>query len=112
MTLSDLIDELETPVTPIATFGGRVFGVLLILAPVTAAIVFIGKWSHWIGLTLSALVLFGTIFTAIEVVGAIHMRREVEVIVSASSVRYFICIKLIELLLFACSLAIIYSFLI
>jgi hypothetical protein len=109
---SKLIVELETSVTPIATFVGSVSGMLIVLAPVTAAIVFIGRWSHWGGLALSFFVFLGTLSAAIDAIGAIKMRVEAGVTVSANSVRQLICIKLIQLLLFVSSLATIYCFLI
>jgi hypothetical protein len=107
---SDLLGEIEISVTPIATAVGSVIGVLLVLAPVTAAIVVIGRWSHGVGLALSVAVVFGTIYTIFEVVSAFRMRSEAGVSISASSVRYLLFIKSVELLLFLCSLGVLCRF--
>jgi hypothetical protein len=112
VTLSKLVDELESSVTPAATSFGSIVGVAVVLAAVTAAIIFIGKWAHWAGLLLSLGVLFGTVFTVVEVVGALGLRREAEVTVSTGSVRYAILVKAVELLLFVCAVICLYVFLI
>ena len=111
MTLSKLLDEIETSVTPTATLVGSVLVVLVVLGLATTAIIVIGKWSPLAGRALSVLVLFGTILTVIELIVAFGLRSEANVTVSASSIRRLLCIKAVELSLFACALVVLYVFL-
>lgn len=111
MSLAKQLDEIDTSMTPTVTAIGSVFGVALVLALVTAALLAIGRWSHWLALVLSACLVAGTGLSIVEVVGAFKLRSDYTVVAAPSSFGYLIGIKIVELLMFAGAMAIFYALL-
>jgi flagellar motor component MotA len=111
MSLIELRDEFKSSNAPATGLLGSVMGIILILGPVTGAIVLIGKWSRSIGLALSSTVIVGTFLTVIEVVQAVLMWRAPADEASVAAMRYVLLVKIIELGLFVGALAALYRFL-
>ena len=100
----DLLHEFERasliPADYIASFLGAVTGPAIVLALVTAIIIWIERRWHAVGIALSALVVIGTLSTAIEVLGVLQHRSEMVLEASPEAWRGVLAAAAIELMLF------------